>query len=88
MAKRKTYSEPPLEVDWSVYVVHPSHPRPKDEVYHDVMGVLSHNEPRSASLVRKLLPKPYKSSEISQALRLLVQDEFAQKAEGQKYVLV
>lgn len=31
----------PTGVDWNVYVVHPAHPRPKDDAYHSVIDALS-----------------------------------------------
>lgn len=87
MSRRRPSSEPPREVDWSVYAVHPSHPRPKDVCYHDVMEALSKDEPRSMQAVRQHLLTIYPNREISRALKLLVLDEFARK-EGNKYVLL
>lgn len=74
----------PLDVDWSVYAVHPSHPRPRDHAYHDVLNALSHDEWRSAQVVAKRVA--HESREISRALRLLVKDGFVQKRGG-RYAL-
>ena len=83
MVRKNYFREPPV-IDWDEFVVNPSHPRPRDKPYHDVLDALDRDEMRTAGEVKKRVHLT--SSEVSRALRLLVLDqEIIKSKEGNPY---